>query len=84
MKNLKINRKAKKTELELKSYFYPEHIIREVIEDFGKILNADVEKNGDKFLITLKPIVNKIGIEKITYDFLNYLFAEVKNYMVKV
>lgn len=84
MKNLKISKRGKRTELELSCDFYPERIIRKAAKDFGKILKADIEEKGGKFVITLKPKRKGIELEKATYEFMNYLLAEVKNETVRV
>lgn len=84
MRNLKINKKGKKAELELNHDFYPEHVLRKAAKDFGKIFDVDIEENGKKFVITLKLRGNKTGIEEATYEFVNYLLAEVKNDMVRL
>lgn len=84
MRNLKINRKRERAELELNRDFYPEHVLRKSARDFGKVFNVDIEERRGKFIITLKLRENKTGVEEATYEFLNYLLAEVKNDMVKV
>lgn len=84
MRNLKINKKGKGAELELNSDFYPEHVLRKVAKDFGKIFKVDIEKGDGKFVIMLKPKLKRMGIEEATYEFVNYLLAEVKNDTVKV
>jgi len=84
MKNLKISKKRKRAELELNRDFYPEHILRKSAEDFGKVFNVDIEEREGKFIITLKLRGNKTGVEEATYEFLNYLLAEVKNDMVRL
>jgi 5S rRNA maturation endonuclease (ribonuclease M5) len=84
MRNLRINRNEKKAELELNCDFYPEHILRKVVKDFRKIFDADIEKRKGKFAVTLKFKGNKAGIEEASYEFVNYLLAEVKNDIVRV
>ena len=79
MRNLKINKKRKESELELNCDFYPEHVLRSVTKDFGEIFNVNIERKYEKFDVKLKLKVKKIEIEKATYDFLNYLLAKVKN-----
>lgn len=82
MRNLKISRK--RAELELSRDFYPEHVLRKAAKDFGKVLGFNIEESGEKFVVTLKPKQNKIGVEEGAYEFVNYLLAEVKNDMVKM
>jgi hypothetical protein len=84
MRNLKINKKTGKSELELRCDFYPEHILRKTAKDFRKIFNVNIEKMGGKYIVTLKSKENKIEIEKATYEFMNYLLAEVKNEAVRL
>lgn len=84
MRNLKINKKGKRAELELNRDFYPEHVLRKSAKDFRKVFYVDIKEKGEKFAITLKVRRNKTGIEEAAYEFLNYLLAEVKNDIVKV
>ena len=84
MKNLKINRKRKRAELELSRDFYPERVLRKSAKDFGKVFDIDIEESEGKFIITLKPKLSKMGIEEGVYEFVNYLLAEVKNDMVRL
>ncbi len=84
MRNLEISRKRRTAELELNCDFYPEHILRKAAKDFRKTFNVDIERRNGKFFTKLKLKGNEIGIEEATYDFINYLLAEVKNDMVKV
>ena len=84
MRNLKIDKKEKKAELELNSDFYQEDVLREVVKDFGEVFVADIKKSRGKFNITLKLKSSEVGIEEAAYNFLNYLLAEVKNNMAGV
>ena len=84
MKNLKITRKGERAELDLNSVFYPENFVKMVIKDFKNIFDAEFKKKGERIEIKLKLKTNGIKTERATYDFINYLFAEVKNSQVNV
>lgn len=84
MRNLKVNKKGRRAELELNPDFYPEHVLRKAAKDFGKVFDADIQESGEKFVITLNIKSKDIEIEKGVLEFVNYLLAEVKNDMVKV
>ncbi|MCK4335473.1 MAG: HxsD-like protein [Candidatus Aenigmarchaeota archaeon] len=84
MRNLKINKKGKRAELELSRDFYPEHVLRKAAKDFVKVFDVDIKGKKGKFVITLKPKLKKMGIEEATYEFVNYLLAEAKNDMVRL
>jgi hypothetical protein len=79
MRNLKIDKKGKRAELELRHDFYPGHVIRKVADDFRKVADVRIKKMDGNVLVTLNLKVSDVRIEEITYNFINYLLAEVKN-----
>jgi len=79
MKNLKIDKKQKRAELSLNSVFYPEDIVERVIKDFEGVFDTKLEREGGRINIKLKLMAKGANIEDVTYKFINYLLAEVKN-----
>ncbi len=84
MKNLKIDKKQKRAELNLNSVFYPEDIVKRAIKDFSGLFDTKLEREGDRINIKLKLIARGVSIEDVTYEFINYLLAEVKHSEVNV
>jgi hypothetical protein len=84
MKNLKIDKKERKAELELNRDFYPENVLRKALRDFGEVFDADVEYGEEKIVVNLRLKTSKVNIEEAMNEFVNYLLAEVKNDMVRV
>jgi hypothetical protein len=79
MRNLKIDKKRKRAELELRYDFYPERVIRKVADDFRKVADIRIKKMDENMIVTLNLKVSDLRIEEMTYNFINYLLAEVKN-----
>ncbi len=84
MKNLKINRKEGKAELDLNPVFYPKNIVEKTVKDFKKVFDADFENNDDRITLKLKLKAKEVKIEEAVNDLINYLLAEVKNSEVSV
>ncbi len=84
MKNLKIDKKQKRAELNLNSVFYPEDIVKRTMKDFEEVFDTKLEREGDRINIKLKLIAKGVSIVDVTYEFINYLLAEVKNSEVNV
>jgi hypothetical protein len=84
MKNLTIDKKKGKAELELSCDFYPEQVVKKAAEDFGKAMKISIEKRGRKMIVRLDSGTPGGGVEKAAFEFLNYLLAEVKNGAVKL
>lgn len=79
MKNLKIEKRQKRAELSLNPVFYPEDVVEKAIKDFSGVFDTKFERDGERINIKLKLIARGVGIEDVTYKFINYLLAEVKN-----
>jgi hypothetical protein len=84
MRNLKIDKKGRKAEIELKKDLYPESAVTKAADDFKKILDVSVKKTGENLKVTLNLKAKSPEIEEVAYNFINYLLAEVKNGMIKV
>jgi len=84
MKNLRINPRGRTVELNLNHLLYPEDIVKKAAEDFGKVCDTIIERRGERINIKMKLKVRKIKIDRVVYDFVNYLLAEVKNSEVSV
>ncbi len=55
--------------------FYPEEIIRQAGTDFQEVCEIDYE--GEK--LVLKPKTNEIDMQKLGYEFYNYLLGLIKS-----
>ncbi|MBS3101345.1 HxsD-like protein [Candidatus Woesearchaeota archaeon] len=55
--------------------FYPEEIIRQSMADFHDVCDSGFE--GEK--LVLKPKTNEIDMQKLGYEFYNYLLDLIKS-----
>jgi len=84
MRNLKINPKGRTAELNLNHLLYPEDVVKKAANDFGKVCDTIVERKGGRIKVKIKLKGGELKIDKIAYDFVNYLLAEIKNSEVSV
>ena len=55
--------------------FYPEEFIRQSMADFHEVCDSSFE--GER--LVLKPKTNEIDIQKLGYEFYNYLLGLIKS-----
>jgi len=82
MRNLKIGKR--RVEIKLNSNLYPQIAVEKALMDFGEVFSATIDKVDENLLLTLNLNSKKVSIEEATYNFLNYLLAEIKNEIGKV
>ncbi len=78
MKNLKIKKSDNKAEITLNPLLYPLPSLEKTASVFEKFLDIEITKAGRDHMVILRLKNKEDDIEKLTYEFMNYTFSEVK------
>lgn len=76
-KNIEILESLKRVRIEINSVFYPWFCVEETLKKFEGLCNWESKEEPTKFIIILIP-KKDVDLEKLGYEFMNHLFAKVK------
>lgn len=67
--------------LRINTEIYPREVVLEALDDYTQVCWVDIEEEGKKFLVNLRPKeeAEDIKLEKIGGELMNYILGRVKN-----